>query len=144
MESSGAEVLAIVAWTPAAALGLVTDTAIGIHLAANGGRVPRTWAILGTVAWGVATACWAPVVGIALDSGNYPNASGAQQEAIAVAAVGGAITLGSLGLSIYALMHPTDATPSSMHTANGKFFTLAPPLVTPTPGGARAVLQASF
>jgi hypothetical protein len=143
MESVAGTGIAVLAWTPAAALGLVSDTAIAIHLATNDGRVPRTWSILGTVTWSIATVCWAPIVGIALDSGNYPQASGAQWRDIAFASAGAAITLGSLGLSIYGLVHPTDAPSSTTHTARHA-FAFAPPLVAPTPGGGRVVLQASF
>jgi hypothetical protein len=144
MESTAGAALAVLAWMPPAALGLVSDTAIGIHLVVHDGRVPRTWSLLGTVTWSIAAACWAPVVGVALDSGNYPYSSGAQWGMIAFASTGAAVTLGSLGLSIYGLAHPPDAASSSTRAAATRPFAFAPPRIAPTAGGARLVLQASF
>ncbi len=143
MESAAGEAAACVAWTPAAALGLVTDTAIGIQLVTRDERASRTWSVLGTVTWSIATACWAPVVSIALDSGNYPNAPSSQWANIGVASAGAAVTLGSLALSIYGLTRPP-LPPGPMHPATARGLAFAPPLLAPTVGGARIILGAAF
>jgi hypothetical protein len=136
--------LAFLAWMPPAAFGVVTDVGIGTHLALNHGRVPRLWSVLGTVTWSIATACWTPIVGVTLDSGNYVESPNDQAGAIAFAATGAAINLGSLALSIYGLAHPTDPSTSGTRTAATPALALTAPTIAPTAGGARVVLGGTF
>ncbi len=137
MESTAAAALGVVAATPAAAFGLVTDTAISAHLAAHG-RVPLAWSISGTVSWSIAAVAWAPVVGVALDSGNYPHAMNTQWAMIGAASAGAAVTLSSLALSIYALAHPTDGARTMARV--GSWL----PMIAPSPNGLRLGLGGSF
>src|SRR5262245_41664994 len=47
-------ILGLLAASPGAAVGLVTDVGIGVYLASDG-HVPRPWALTGTIAWGLTT-----------------------------------------------------------------------------------------
>jgi hypothetical protein len=136
--------LAVLAWMPPAAFGVVTDVGVGAHLALNQGRVPRLWSVLGTVTWSIATACWAPVVGVALDSGNFVQSPSAQGGAIAFAATGAAVNVGSLALSLYGLAHPTGTAPAAPRSAATAPLSLTAPVLAPTADGARIVLGGTF
>jgi hypothetical protein len=119
---------------PGAAVGLVSDTAIGIHLVVHHGRAPRSWSITGTVAW-------APIMGMAFDSGNFAPHS---QESgfFAYASTGAAFTVGSLAFAVYGLAHPT--VPSTPSASARSVISFSPPVLLPAEGGARMLIGGSF
>ncbi len=87
--------LSVLAWMPGAAVGMVADTAVGVHMVVHRGRVPRPWSLTGTIAWGLAAIAWTPVVAVALDSGNFSPGVGSDQAGwIGFASAGAAFTLG--------------------------------------------------
>jgi hypothetical protein len=132
-------------WMSGAGLGLVTDTGIGYHLVWGGGRVPRSWAITGTVAWSVATVALAVAVGESLASPSYGSSSTPDDQTAGIAFASSivAVTGGSLAFSLYALTRPPETAPAGFTKAPSR-FSLSLPTVAPTRSGASVVLRATF
>jgi hypothetical protein len=131
-------------WLSGAGLGVVTDAGIGYHLLWGGGRVPRSWAITGTVAWSVATVALAVGVGESLATPSQGGSTPDEQTAgIAIASSIFALTGGSLVLSLVALTRPPEPAPSGVTAAPSR-FSLSLPTVAPTRSGASIVLRGTF
>jgi hypothetical protein len=144
-ESGGfvAGVYSALFWMTGAAVGVVTDAGIGCHLIWGGGRVPRSWAITGTVVWSVATIALGAAIVAASGYSNEPSSSSDQAGGIAFASGLVAVTGGSLALSIYGLTQPPEPTlRGSAATPPG--ISLGLPMVAPAPSGARLVVGGTF
>jgi len=143
-QSTGAQGLAGLIGAPAVTLGLVTDTGIALHRWTGDGRVPRSWAITGTVAWSIGTICSTVIV--ATVQSEYGGPTYYQQNAapIFAAAYGVlAANLASLAFSIYGLTRPP--LPSLAARAAGWHgITFASPVFAGGPSGARVVLGGTF
>ena len=132
--SAAGAALSILVAAPGAAVGLVTDTFVIVNLAKDG-KVPRAWALTGTIAWGIATVALGVTSYIvstqsSSSTGEGPNAG------VAAGAWGiWSIAAGSLVLSIYGLANPR---------APAAKAGIQPPVVVPTQGGAATVLTATF
>jgi hypothetical protein len=135
-------------WMSGAGLGVVTDAGIGYHLVWGGGRVPRSWAITGTVAWSVATVALAVVlVEPLLNPSPYGSTSTSTSDdataGVAFASSIFGLTAGSLALSIYGLTRPPEPTLRGSAAAPPG-VSLGLPMVAPTQSGARLVLGGTF
>jgi hypothetical protein len=132
-------------WMSGAGLGVVTDAGIGYHLLWSGGRVPRSWAITGTVAWSVATVALAVAVGESLSVPQYGSGSTSDEQVagVAFASTIFALTGGSLALSLVALARPPEAAPQGLTKAPSR-FSLSFPTVAPARSGATVVLRGTF
>jgi hypothetical protein len=133
-------------WLSGAGLGVVTDAGIGYHLLWSGGRVPRSWAITGTVAWSVATVALAVGLGESLTLPQYGSTSTTPDEQAAGIAVASTFLLvhaGSLALSIYGLTRPPE--PALRGSTPGPAgFSLNLPVVAPSRSGASLVFGGTF
>jgi hypothetical protein len=138
-----AQVFSALFWTTAAAAGVVTDAGIGYHLVWGGGRVPRSWAITGTVMWSVATVALGAAVVAGSGSPSEPSSSSDQAGGIAFASGIFAVTGGSLALSIYGLTRPPEPTLRGSATASPG-ISLHLPMLAPSPSGGRVVLGGTF
>jgi hypothetical protein len=138
-----AQVYSALFWMTAAAAGVVTDAGIGCHLIWGGGRVPRSWAITGTVVWSVATVALGAAIVAGSGSQSEPSSSSDQAGGIALVSGFVAVTGGSLALSVYGLTRPPDPTPRGSAAAPSR-VSLGLPMVAPTPSGARLVLGGTF
>jgi hypothetical protein len=138
-----AQVFSALFWTTAAAAGVVTDAGIGYHLVWGGGRVPRSWAVTGTVLWSVATVALGASVVAGGGSQSEPSSSSDQAAGIALASGIFGVTGGSLALSLYGLSRPPEPTPRGSAAAPAG-VSLGLPMVAPTRSGARLVLGGTF
>jgi hypothetical protein len=134
-------------WLSGASLGVVTDAGIGYHLLWGGGRVPRSWAITGTVAWSVATVALAVGVGESLGTPHYgpPSTPTPDEQVAGIAVASGFVAIqgGSLVLSLVALTRPPEPAPSGSTTSPAR-FSLSLPTIAPTRSGASVVLRGTF
>jgi hypothetical protein len=133
-------------WMSGAGLGVVTDAGIGYHLLWGGGRVPRSWAITGTVAWSVATVALAVAVGESLGTPQYGSGetSDEQVAGVAFASTIFALTGGSMVLSLVALTRPPERAPQGSRKASSGFSLSLPTVVAPSRSGATVVLRGTF
>lgn len=145
MESAAGEALAVLAATPAVAVGLVTHVGIAAHLASGDGSVPRSWAVTGTVVWSVGTVCSAVIVAITHSeyggdsTGKYYHDDVPAAFAVSYGLL--AVNAASLAFSIYGLTRPPH--PPSQAPARGA-LSLAPPVIAPSGSGASLVLRGTF
>jgi hypothetical protein len=132
-------------WMTGAAVGLATDAGIGAHLLSSDGSVPRSWAVTGTVVWGVATVAASVFVGethvVASEPQYTHDGNDAGAFAIAYGVLG--LSAGSLALSIYSLTRPP-RTELRGCAAGRSPLSLGFPVVVPTHTGATLAFSGSF
>jgi hypothetical protein len=140
-----AQVFSALFWMTAAGVGMVTDAGIGYHLLWGDGRVPRSWAITGTVVWSVATVALGAAVVAGSGSQSEPSSSSSSDQAAGIALASGvfAVTGGSLALSIYGLTRPPQSTlRGSAPSTPGVSLNL--PMLAPGRSGGSLVLGGTF